>query len=79
MYYVNKEKNLRFIDFENKTIHGSDMNEYYWKVSFKKLNDTQILVDFRNRINFNSKKKILLATFRDQELVFENNMIWKLY
>ena len=55
------------------------MNEYYWKVTFKKLNDTQILVDFRNRINFNSNKKILLATFRDQELVFENNMIWKLY
>lgn len=68
---------LRVIDYNSKTIYGSDPKEPHWKCAFKCLSSDSILVDFTTKQTHRGKKQ-MIATYKSRrnKLVWPDTNVW---
>ena len=62
---------LRIIDYKKGLIYGSDPNEPHWVVSFEKITDDSIKVNFENKKTHHGKQ-VMIAKYSNRR----NNLNW---
>lgn len=62
---------LRIIDYNKRIIYGSDPNEPMWSVTFEKVTDDAIKVDFTNKKTHHGKT-VMIAKYSNRR----NDLNW---